>query len=221
MTDRALESPAAVSPAPGPRLAGFAGVTAPLLFVLLVVLQSVLAPDYSNVTSPISALAAHPMGWIQNLNFIQFGALFVVFALGLCRAVRDGRGRALARAFLVLGGLGGIGLGFTPWRNLDGAPVEPIGHTIAVFLFFLPIAAGFILISRRMRADPRWRDRAAFTLASAIAIFVLFFAFGALAESEGTPLHPVEGLFQRALAAVLILVTTVLGARLSRIGRAE
>jgi len=62
-----------------------AGIVAPIWFTGLVVLQGFLQPDYSHVRLPISALAAWPTGWIQNVNFYVTGALTMIFAFALHR----------------------------------------------------------------------------------------------------------------------------------------
>jgi len=54
-----------------------AGIAGPLLFVVVIVRQSLLHPDYSQVKLPISALAAWPGGWVQNVNFVIFGLLMI------------------------------------------------------------------------------------------------------------------------------------------------
>jgi len=59
-----------------------AGIVGPILFVLVVIVQSVLHPDYSQVRLPISGLAAWPGGWLQSVNFIVFGLLMISFAIG-------------------------------------------------------------------------------------------------------------------------------------------
>src|SRR5262245_33178066 len=64
------------------RLLAWAGIVAPVLFTAIVILQGVLQPDYSHVAMPISALAAWPYGWVQNVNFYVFGTLMVLFAFG-------------------------------------------------------------------------------------------------------------------------------------------
>lgn len=57
-----------------------AGIVGPIWFTTLVVLQGVLLPDYSHVRLPISALAAWPTGWIQNVTFCIAGVLTIAFA---------------------------------------------------------------------------------------------------------------------------------------------
>ena len=68
------------------RTLALAGIIGPLLFITLVVVQGFLQPEYSHVVLPISALAAWPTGWIQNLNFYVAGALMMAFAYGLHRS---------------------------------------------------------------------------------------------------------------------------------------
>ena len=54
-----------------------AGISGPIVFVAVVATQSLLHPDYSQVKLPISALAAWPGGWVQNVNFVIFGLLMI------------------------------------------------------------------------------------------------------------------------------------------------
>jgi hypothetical protein len=51
------------------RALALAGIIGPLSFTTLVVVQGFLLADYSHVRLPISALAAWPTGWIQDINF--------------------------------------------------------------------------------------------------------------------------------------------------------
>jgi hypothetical protein len=59
------------------------GFVGPVLFTTLVILQGALIPEHSHVRLPISALAAWPTGWIQNVNFFVAGLLTIAFAYGL------------------------------------------------------------------------------------------------------------------------------------------
>ena len=73
-----------------------AGVIGPLFFIALVIAQGMLQPDYSHIAMPISALAAWPAGWMQNLNFFLLGTLNAGFTIGLhngnpCHAIRCDR----------------------------------------------------------------------------------------------------------------------------------
>src|SRR5215208_3384802 len=95
-----------------------------------------------------------------------------------------------------------------------------LGHTVASFMAFLGTGGGFIVMSRRLAGDPNWRNLSTYTLGSGIAIVVLLFAFGALAEGPGAPLHPRIGLAQWVMVAVWITCTVVRSPRLLRAKRA-
>src|SRR5713101_4567384 len=82
-----------------------AGIAAPIVFTILLIVQGMLHPEYSHVTMPISALSARPGGWIQNLNFVISGVLLTAFAIGLHLAVRPVRSGVIGPGLLVLSGV--------------------------------------------------------------------------------------------------------------------
>ena len=197
-----------------------AGIVGPFLFVLIVIVQSVLHPDYGQLELPISALAAWPGGWLQSANFFVFGILTIAFAIGLHLGVRPSRAGALGPALLVLSGVALL-IGATfPWREVGGGFVVPAGHRLGAILTFLGTGSGLIVVSRRMAADPRWRGVATYALASGIAIVVLFVATSALVIPPGAPLYSWAGLVQRVTLAVWFPCTVVLALRLLRVARA-
>jgi hypothetical membrane protein len=114
-----------------------AGLIAPFQFIALVILQGVLQPGYSHVVQPISALAALPVGWLQNINFYVVGTLMIVYAIGLHSAVRPARRAVLGPALIALSGVGLILCGVFPWRLENGAFVEPAGHVAGAVMSFL------------------------------------------------------------------------------------
>jgi hypothetical membrane protein len=198
-----------------------AGIVAPLIFTAAALVQSLLRADHSLVALPISALGAGPSGWVQDANFILCGALLVAYAIGLHLGVHPARLGALGPALLVLGGVGVVLAGVFPAVDASGAfSEEQVGHTVASYMAFLGTGIGFIMLSRRLVRDPRWRSLASYALASGIAIVVLLIAFGPLAEESGTPLHPVMGLFEWVIVAVWFACTIVLSLRLMRVARA-
>ena len=110
------------------RSLALAGIAVPIWFTTLVGLQGVLNPDYSHVKLPISALAAWPSGWIQNLNFYISGVLMMLFITGLNAAVRStSRGRA-GVPLLLIGGAALVTTGMFPWKMIDGILIEPPAH---------------------------------------------------------------------------------------------
>jgi hypothetical membrane protein len=124
-------------------------------------------------------------------------------------------------ALLVVSGAGLVLAGIFPAVDASGhLTYDSLGHTVAAFMAFLGTGGGFIVMSRRLAGDPNWRNFAPYTLGSGIVIVVLVFAFGALAERPGMPLHPWIGLFQWVMVAVWITCTVVLCLRLMRVTRA-
>lgn len=192
-------------------LAGFIG---PVVFAALILVQGFLLPDYSHVRFPISALAAWPTGWIQVLNFCVFGALTLVFAYALHRAVRPTRQGFLGYALLRLSGVGLIVEGIFSWQMVDGVPRETAPHVVGAIIVFVGTGLGLMSFSRRFDADPQWRNLATYTMTSGIAVVVLFVMTGVLAIGEATPLHPWVGLIQRVVCGVWFACVIVLASRI-------
>ena len=83
-----------------------AGIVGPVMFAVVVLVQSLLRPEHSLVADPISALAAGPSGWVQDVNFLLFGSLMIAYAIGLHLGVRPTRWGVVGLTFLVLSGVG-------------------------------------------------------------------------------------------------------------------
>jgi hypothetical membrane protein len=203
------------------RTLALAGIVVPALFTTLVILQGFLAPDYSHIALPISALAAWPAGWIQRLNFYVAGTLYVAFAIGLHSGVQRTRFGAAGIGLLILSGIGLVLAGIFSWRMVDGKPEEIPQHVVGAILSFVGTGLGLIVLSRRMAADPRWRDRSTYTMATGIGVLILFVAVGFFAIEDDAPLHPWAGLIQRVLCAVWFTCLVVLALRLRTVERSE
>jgi hypothetical membrane protein len=192
------------------RALALTGIVGPICSTALIVVQGVLHPEYSHVKLPISALAAWPLGWIQNLNFYVSGVLIVLFVVALHGAVRPTpRGRA-GVALLLIGGVALAMNGAFPWRMIDGVPTEPPAHAASAITTFASTGVGMIVFSRRMNADVRWRRYAAYSLWSGILVLILFVIVGFFAVDNGAPLHEWTGLIQRVLVAVWLAWMIVL-----------
>ena len=194
-----------------------AGLLAPILFTTLVVVQGSLQPDYDHVAMPISALAAWPLGWLQNVNFYVFGTLMVAFALALHGTIRPTKYGAGGIAILLLSGVGIVLAGVFPWVRINDAPTETPGHVVGAVMTFLGAGIGLVVVSRRMRSDARWSNLARYVLGSGITVLVLFVVMGAFAIDDGAPLHPWTGLLQRAVLAVWFPCVIVTALRALRI----
>ena len=60
-----------------------AGMIGPALFVGVFTVEGFLRPEYNLFSMYVSELSLGPRGWVQVLNFIIFGVLFLVFAFGI------------------------------------------------------------------------------------------------------------------------------------------
>jgi len=197
---------------------GAAGIVGPILFTITFITQGIFRPGYSHLAEPVSALAAGPEGWVQDLNFFVFGPLMVIYAIGLHLGIRTSRFGSLGPALLVLSGIGLIIAGAFPARDAGGAFSVGPGHVAGAFMAFVGAGVGLIVISRRMAGDPRWSGLGGYVLASGIAVVVLFLVTGRLAVPDDAPLHQWVGLMQRLALAVWFPCTIVLALRLRRVG---
>jgi hypothetical membrane protein len=198
-----------------------AGIAGPAIFALVALVQSVLRQDHSLVQHPVSALAAGPSGWIQNVNFLLFGSLMIAYAVGLHLGVRQSRWGWVGLVFLVLSGIGLVWGGVFPATDATGAFDENrLLHIPGFIMTFLGGGIGLVVMSRPMARDVRWQSVGTYALVTGISILVLILVGGGLVRPPGAPLHAWFGLFQWVLLAVWFPCTIILALRLLRLARA-
>jgi hypothetical membrane protein len=198
-----------------------AGIAAPVLFTTLVLLQELLQPSYDRVSTQISALAAWPLGWIQNLDFIVFAWLLFAFVIGLDRGVAGAPGGRAGIGLLVLAAFGAFLAGAFPWTTSNGKPIATSEHIMAAITHFLAAAFGLVVLSRRLALDPRWKDLWPFTLLGGLAMLGLFTTHALFAVGPSRPLHPWAGLLQRLTVLIWFGCLLALAFRLRRLASAE
>ncbi|MDQ3941968.1 MAG: DUF998 domain-containing protein [Actinomycetota bacterium] len=197
-----------------------AGIAGPIIFVVVALMHSLLREDHSLAEHPVSALAAGPSGWIQNVNFLLFGSLMIAYAIGLHLGVHPSRWGLVGFALLVLSGIGLMWGGLFPATDATGSFDEDrLLHIPGFIMTFLGGGIGLIVMSRRMARDLRWKSLATYALLSGIAMLVLIVVGGGLVRPPGSPLHAWFGLFQWVLLAVWLPCTVVLAIRLLRLAR--
>lgn len=197
----------------------YAGIAGPAIFTVLVIVQGVLQPDYSHVRLPISALAAWPLGWIQETAFLILGLSIMALAYGLHRSIRPGKTASqggAGAALLAMGGIGVLVSAAFSWKMVDGVPTETPPHVVGAITTFVSTGLGLVRLSRRMAGDAGWRDLASYTKATGVVVLLLFVAVGFFAIEPGTPLHSWAGLLQRVLCTVMFTCMIVLALRLIR-----
>jgi hypothetical membrane protein len=197
-----------------------AGIAGPIIFAVVALMHSLFREDHSLTEHPVSALAAGPSGWIQNVNFLLFGSLMIAYAIGLHLGVYPSRWDLVGFALLVLSGIGLMWGGLFPATDATGSFDEDrLLHIPGFIMTFLGGGIGLIVMSRRMARDLRWKSLATYALLSGIAMLVLIVVGGGLVRPPGSPLHAWFGLFQWVLLAVWLPCTVVLAIRLLRLAR--
>jgi len=104
--------------------------------------------------------------------------------------------------------------GVISWLMVDGVPTETAPHVVGAIMAFAGTGLGLIVFSRRMAADPGWRDLASYTMYTGVAVLVLFVMVGFFAIDDGALLHSWAGLLQRVLCAAWFTCLIVLALRL-------
>lgn len=204
----------------GLRVAGWAGVIGPVLFTgVFLTLERVRSPEFSPVELPVSALEAGPYGWVQQLSFVVFGLLTLVFAAGVHRGLRPSRRGAAGPALLAVSGLALLLAAAIPLeQDAAGEIYDPGGHAVAGTAFFATSAVGLVVLSRRIARDPAWSRLAGWTLAAGVTGLAAFLAMGILVRPDGAPLHDWLGLAQRAVLLVVLFPARIaLSLRLLRL----
>jgi Protein of unknown function (DUF998) len=170
------------------RNAAFAGMIGPALFALIVVVLTGAQYGFmvdlgwdpigaSDVPWP-SGLALGPLGWLQVLNFIQFGLALMVFAVGLHHGVAARvRGSVIGPVLLVVAGVALVLSAFKTDPSLSGGPQSWHGliHGLAFLLLVLSLLLSFLLLLWRLRRDPLWRGYDLYTIITAVLYVLLFF----------------------------------------------
>ena len=100
------------------------GVIAGPIYLVTYLVQGFVRDGFDFTVHAASLLTAGPYGWIQVANFIVTGAMVVVAAIGLYRAMPSGRGRTWGPLLL---GVHGVGMVMGGMFRADPAFGFPVG----------------------------------------------------------------------------------------------
>lgn len=209
-THRATPHPITTAPVTGAatsfQLTAWAGIAGPLLFTASFLMQEAFHRDeYNPVAEVVSALEAGPDGWIQQATFVVFGVFTMAHAVGLHRAVAPSRFGIGGPVLLFATGVGSIVSGVFPLReDASGATYDPGGHLVGGMLFFLGTPLAFMVLSARLRRDPRWRPLARYALIAGVTLVVSAAVMSVLVIPDEAALHEYAGLAQRLVVLILI-----------------
>ncbi|TDC79303.1 DUF998 domain-containing protein [Actinomadura sp. 7K507] len=182
-----------------------AGGFGPALFAAVLLIESMLRPDYDALHHFGSELANGDRGWVMITNFAVSGALTLCFAAGLRRALPPGRGAVAGPALVALFGLGLIVAGVFVADPKPGYPpgtgsVEPtaagVAHDGNLIPTWISMTAAMGVIAYRLAAEPGRRPWMWYTVVTAVAsLTTLMIAVQLYDDVSGTGTY--HGLWQR------------------------
>jgi hypothetical protein len=183
------------------------GTLGSLLFTTVYLIEGATRPDYNAWQQAISALSLGPGGWVQQLNFVVFGAITIWTAFAWRVFLKGGPG---ATWYPILRALQGLALIVDGFFSQDPAGYPPGGvalstptlhaaiHQIFAFVSITAIAVGFFVLARRYAVEPGWRGWATYCVLSGILTIVLIATFGALTGQHSE----IAGLLERLATSV-------------------
>lgn len=184
------------------------GILASVIFTAAYLIEGALHPGYDLMRQTISSLEMVSNGWTQQVNFIVFGLLLAVFAVGVRKELAGGFG---ATAFPILQVLVALGL------IISGIFVAEPLHTTGDYITFLSAVVSLFVIARRFAQEPHWGTGwVLYSIGSAFLMMGFLAAFGFALSHGGA-----AGLFERlaglvrSLWTILFVGRLLLGATLS------
>jgi hypothetical protein len=195
----------------GHALAGWAGMIGSALFVTVFTLEGWLRPGYDWRSTFISELSIGPRGWIQILNFIILGTLFLVFTRGVAAEFREGKASKWGPVLLAI-----IGFSFLVSGPLvtdvastprDQMSLHGIFHGIFGALVFSLSPVSCFVFWRRFREDTNWQRLQGWTLTAGIITTVAVVLLSAATKQPVQPnaFSPWNGLIQRLVIVPYLL----------------
>jgi hypothetical protein len=155
------------------------------LFTATYVLEGITRPGYDAWQQPISALSLGPGGWVQQVNFVIFGVLMVLSAVGWYRFLTPGRGAIWFPLLQGISSLCLIGLGvfsmdpfpgYPPGAALATSTVHGTLHSILAWVLILTLAVGCFAFAQYARLA-HWRGWFVYSLITGMLILIFWELF--------------------------------------------
>jgi hypothetical protein len=142
-------------------ISALAGMTGPALFFLTFTIEGWLRPGYHARSMFVSELALGPRGWIQSINFVVFGLLFLVFTRGVAGRFHSGKASRAGPVLLTIVGVSFLVSGFFTMDPVTTPPDQMSWHgtlhgLFGALVFSLSPISCFVFL-RRFGVDPEWR----------------------------------------------------------------
>lgn len=201
------------------KLAARAGIFSAVMFTIILVGQSMMHPEYSQVSELIGALGSYSNGWIQIVSTAVTGAAMFVFALGLCMTPLKGFGARTGPVLLAIAAVGIIFSGLFPSQRMSSNYAETPGHAAGAIIAFLVEPAGLILCSLAFFRSAVFRKAALKVLSAGLATAALSITLILYAVPEDGSLHAYQGLIQRLIVLLWLMAVICISGRLLDVSR--
>ncbi len=196
------------------RFLAICGIIAPIIFTIILIIASLLRPDYSHLINFVSELGAvdAPYAIIQRINFVFTGILIVAFTFGLHQGIGNGKGSFIGPFLVAIFGLSSVMSGIFSTDIIQPGSFSDIMHSMSSAIGSVAAIIAFFIISERLRKDILWRPYQSFSIVIAIVAIIVSVVGVGILGAVGTP-----GLGQRLFLAVLFLWIEVMAIRLFQI----
>jgi hypothetical protein len=204
------------------QLAAWAGMIGPTLFVAVFTLEGWLRPGYNPLGMYVSELSLGSRGWIQVVNFIIFGVLFLVFTRGVAAEFQDGKASRAGPILLTIIAISFLVSGPFVMDPASTPPNQMSFHGTLHGIFggivfsLMPISC-FVFL-RRFREDPKWQSLQRWTLAAGtiIAAAVVLLSVATKLPVAQNVFHEWFGLIQRTALVPYMIWQFTFALRLRR-----
>lgn len=163
-----------------------------VLFTVTYLIEGFTRPGYDAWLQAIAALSLGPGGWVQQVNFVVFGILMLLSAVGWYRVLVPGRDAIWFPLLQGIGGLCLIGIGVV-------SVLTPL-HTILAWALILSLALGCPALGAQLVRVRHWRGWAVYSYITGALILILWGAFVQGASGNVAWLVPITGLTERLSA---------------------
>jgi hypothetical membrane protein len=173
------------------------GILAPIIFCLMVIVESLMRPGYSPIHNFVSDLGVGSFAILQNINFMIFGLLTIFLGLGLNGSLPIPRRRSLKIGIwlVIIFGILIILAGVFPENYGSGA----LHQSVSAFAFLSIIAAQLLVWKGLKGGDfAIWGKYRTYSLVSGL-LSIIFLILLQVAISD-FPAY--QGLAQRLFLAV-------------------
>jgi hypothetical membrane protein len=184
-----------------------AGIAGLVLYTVTWLVLGFLDPAYSHTRDPISNLSAigAPYALFMTSVIFVFALLIILLAYGFHRGLPPGFWAG--PAVLAIAGIGYAGIALAP-LNLANPGDSNVPHTISASVTVFALMLAPVLLFRRLRRDPAWRNLGGYSIATTV-VAIAFAVMASLPAFAG-----LEGLMQRLVTAVVLAWMFVIAIRL-------